>query len=519
MKRTLLFLVALLAVGTTGTGHAAIYAGVESVRRDFAIDPNAAVVIENWFGNIDVVAADGNTLSVVIRKEIRGVDRAAVEEGRNAVKIEISGDNKTRVLRTLFPAQRVQRWEPNVSYTVRVPRNAHIRIRNHATERIRVSGVAGPIGISSNAGPIFLEAVSGSAFVQSSNGNIHYSASATPTGDVQLTTINGYVQVTMPPAANLRWIAQTLKGDFLTNLPLKGGRFTGTSFTGVLNSSRGPTLTTAAMMGNVFFLRHGSDRTAAKSVRLQLAALPRTVPPNAGPAVPREFRRPLVAEAFRFKTPIGDVAIGQIQGNAQIETGAGQVQLGVVNGDCQILSHGGPLDLGDIFGTVSGETKAGDILVRSARRGGSLTTGGGIIRVFYAGGPMTLRSGGGDIFVRSASSAINAETRSGDVTINYEANVKSASVAARTAEGNVVLNVSPSFAADIEAVVTTSDPSAEGIRSEFGLAIHREQVGGRTRIRATGKINGGGEKIELSADEGSIRISAQAVPSVLGPIR
>jgi hypothetical protein len=41
--------------------------------------------------------------------------------------------------------------------------------------------------------------------------------------------------------------------------------------------------------------------------------------------------------------------------------------------------------------------------------------------------------------------------------------------------------------------------------------VRREQVGNKTRIRATGKINGGGERVELYAEEGDIHISAQNI--------
>jgi hypothetical protein len=47
-----------------------------------------------------------------------------------------------------------------------------------------------------------------------------------------------------------------------------------------------------------------------------------------------------------------------------------------------------------------------------------------------------------------------------------------------------------------------------------GLTVRREQVGKKTRIHATGKINGGGERVELYAEEGDIHISAQTIAPV-----
>ena len=72
------------------------------------------------------------------------------------------------------------------------------------------------------------------------------------------------------------------------------------------------------------------------------------------------------------------------------------------------------------------------------------------------------------------------------------------------------------FAADIDATILTSDPDVNEMHIDFnGITVRREQVGNKTRIRATGKINGGGERVELYAEEGDIHISAQT----LAPMR
>src|SRR6185503_10102677 len=104
-----------------------------------------------------------------------------------------------------------------------------------------------------------------------------------------------------------------------------------------------------------------------------------------------------------------------------------------------------------------------------------------------------LESGGGDITVRQANAPLSAETRSGDIFIAMDGAARSQKVFARTFKGSVAFNVSRGFGADIDAVVITVDPEANNIRTDMtGLSIQRSQVNGKTRIRATGKINGGG---------------------------
>ena len=115
-----------------------------------------------------------------------------------------------------------------------------------------------------------------------------------------------------------------------------------------------------------------------------------------------------------------------------------------------------------------------------------------------------------------ASAAIDAETSSGDISITVDPSDRTEKITARSAQGNIVLNVKPQFAADIDATVVVSDNNANTIQSDFpGLTIRREQVNGKTFIRATGKINGGGERVELYAGAGTIHIASQ----IMAPIR
>ena len=209
----------------------------------------------------------------------------------------------------------------------------------------------------------------------------------------------------------------------------------------------------------------------------------------------------------------------EVRGWARVQTAAGEIKLGMVYGDCAVMTNGGPIDIGEVTGTLTASTDAGDVMVRSAREGGKISTAGGIIRIQYTGGPTTLQSGGGDISVRQAAGPVNAETRSGDINITADSQQKTQKVQAHTQQGSISLNLSPRFAADIDATVLTSHPNTNVIHSDFaGLTIKKEQVGDKTRIHATGKINGGGERIELFAEEGDIHISNTAASTTaMGP--
>jgi hypothetical protein len=182
-----------------------------------------------------------------------------------------------------------------------------------------------------------------------------------------------------------------------------------------------------------------------------------------------------------------------------------------VAGKCYVSSLGGPLNLGEISGRLTASTAAGDVLVHAAREGGSISTQAGTIHLLYTGGPTALESGGGDIVVRQAAGPVTAETRSGDIIITIDPSAKSQKMSAKTSNGNVIVNLTPRFAGDLAATLLTSDPDRHRFRSDFpGLKIERDQFNGKTRIRITGAINGGGEKLDLFAEDGGIQLSSTA---------
>ncbi len=513
----------ILVLAVTLTGATALTKEVmvtDRFEKELPIDLGGSVIIDNPVGNIEIIGTDEEKISWVAVKTIRGIDRDAIEEARMQVQLTMAGDQRVRILRTLIPPFRSGRWAVSVKYAVRVPRTVHVKVISHSSDRIRITDIRGNVNVTNFAGMVLLDRVSGVSFVDSSNGDILLNAPSRIMSNAQLNTVNGNIEVRAPAEASFQWVGETVKGDARTTFPVRIRAFGNNSFRGSINAPGGPIIATSTLMGNIFVLKNGSQSASAKSVKIR------------EPDIPTPKRTPYTAAAqtiqqtvvegpfFNFVTSLGNIAIGEIRGAAKVVTGAGEVQLGSVYGNCEVISFGGPLNLGEILGSLNARTVAGDILVQAAREGGTITTGGGIIRLLYTGGPVRLQSGGGDIVVRQAAAPVSAETRSGDITITLDPAENSQKISARTSKGNVILNVTPTFAAEIDATVMTSDPDTNRFKSDFaGLSIQRDQVSGKTRIRATGKINGGGDKIELFAEDGGIQInSSRSAPiSVIAP--
>jgi DUF4097 and DUF4098 domain-containing protein YvlB len=514
MKTRAPFIIAAFFLAASAWG-ASNFGGTETVTANLPIDAEGSVWIENPTGNIDIIGTDDDFISFLAQKIVHGIDGAAAAEAREQTQILTTGDERVRQFRTQLPPLRNTRWTSSVNFIIRLPRTVLVKIGSQSAEHIHIVGLTRSVTVKNTNGGVVLDNVTGSAVVQSVNGSIFFNPGTAPSGSTQLTTVNGQIDVYMPPEASFRWVAETIRGDFKTNFKSVSGRMQGTTFRGGVNGSRGPTITTSSLMGTVNMVRKGTNGLDVRSVRTYSTVAGTAAGP---PALARIIQMPFVQGDFFYSTSLGSFDIGQVAGNAKIETGAGEVKLGIVKGECTLVSLGGPLTLGDVFGVLNARTKAGDVLINAARSGGFVSTGGGLIRILYGGGPLTLHSDGGDIIVRETSGSVAADTPSGDITINIDPGSRGVAIDAKTSEGNVTVNVGPRFAADIDAIVMTSDATANAIHTDFaGLTFRREQVGNKTRIRATGKVNGGGERVVLFAEEGDIHIGGQSSNPILSP--
>ena len=480
---------------------------VDRFSREFTLDIGGSFWIENPTGSIEIIGTDSAGLKVDVVKTVVGDDMQSLALGIDQTRVMMEGNAQVRIIRTAVPVVRSGNWKSNVAYTVYVPRSVHVKISTTSSERIRVQNIAGNVTVKNFSALIVFDNVVGSSIVDTVNGTIVYDYTAKPSANAQLSSVNGKIEVRVPGDSNFTWVADTIQGEFLTTMPVRGG-FNGSTFRASVNSPGGPTLTTASLMGKVVLLRKGTRPEDARSVQ-QTPRVSIPIPP-AGNTWETKFQAAKFDGNLVMSVPIGSIEVGRIEGFARVDTGAGAIKLDSVLGEATVVSLGGPLNLGDIYRALSAHTDAGDIIVRGALEGGVVSTGGGTIRLLYAGGPTTLRSGGGDIIVRQASGSIDAETTSGDITISADPNTKSEKFEAKSQQGSVVLNLNPRFSADIEATIITSNPDANAIHSAFPcLTMHRDQVNGKTRIRAVGKINGGGQKIQLFATEGNIHITSQ----------
>lgn len=507
--------------------------GGQRFRSAVKVEADASILIDNPIGPVIVVGTDKVELRWEVVKNVRAVDAKAFQEGLSLTRLHFEGHEKARALRTLIPYPlRNGRWESVVSYRVEIPRSASLTIVNVSGELIRVVGMSGPVVVKNVNARIELDRISGPLKVESVNGSIFARFPDGPRENCLLSSVNGRIQVSVAPEAPFTWVAQTIRGGIHSSVPLQGffRRHQGSRVYQAVNRKNGPTIETVAMMGEVFLLAEGTAIAEAKPIsqaeepspqrrasldqpqplRPEMRSVYQQVAANLLQApTARSFaeQRMRVAGDFLVDASIGSIFVAEVDGDAHLATRAGEIVVGRLSGEGEIRSLGGSLHLGDVSGPLNAQTSVGDIQVRAARRGGKVITEAGNINIEYSGGPITLRSGGGDVAVRQAAAAVDAQTRSGDVVISTARAHDSIAIGATTDDGHIILNVSPRFAADVDAVLTTDATSSNLVFSDIpGLTIVREPIGDRVRIRASGKLNGGGPKVILRASGGNIQI-------------
>jgi hypothetical protein len=170
----------------------------------------------------------------------------------------------------------------------------------------------------------------------------------------------------------------------------------------------------------------------------------------------------------------GDVRVGSVEGQVEIQTGDGDVLVGDVLGETAIRTGDGDVSLGMIRGpTLTVRTGDGDVAV-----------GGGEAE------RIEIRTGDGDVALGSASGAVDAVTNDGDVSIQL---ATASPVSVRTGDGDIAIIVAQALGFDLD--LTGADVSVPR-----GMIME----GGVTSGSARGTVNGGGPLIKAVSGDGTV---------------
>lgn len=228
-----------------------------------------------------------------------------------------------------------------------------------------------------------------------------------------------------------------------------------------------------------------------------------------------------------LSTSGGDMHAGDVQGDVTLKTSGGNIEMGVVGGEAYVATSGGDItvksvgkslrantsggniEIGDVGGEAKVSTSGGDIKVRKVSGSATMSTAGGNIDLDGASGTVKASTAGGDISLQNITGSIDASTAGGNVEAELRPSGKGRSKLT-SAGGEIVLSIPEDAKATIEATIRiqgrwSSRRSDYKVRSDF-KADSYEQNDDDREIRATYKLNGGGELIELKTVNSDITL-------------
>ncbi|TDE18517.1 DUF4097 family beta strand repeat-containing protein [Dyadobacter psychrotolerans] len=215
--------------------------------------------------------------------------------------------------------------------------------------------------------------------------------------------------------------------------------------------------------------------------------------------------------------------------STNIKTSGGSIKIASLTGEQNFTTSGGSLKVEDLEGTINGRTSGGSIEVSNCRKNIELVTSGGSIKATDLKGNIELKTSGGSIALNNLDGDIAAHTSGGSV----KGDVIKGSLNTGTSGGSVRLaNVSGSLRA------STSAGSVEVSMAQLGQYLDLKSSAGSIRVtmplekgldlnlkgnkvtiplknfdgsidkdRVSGKLNGGGIPVTLSASSGSVYVN------------
>ena len=213
-----------------------------------------------------------------------------------------------------------------------------------------------------------------------------------------------------------------------------------------------------------------------------------------------------VTGAVDARTSGGDMTVGDVGGRTLLRTSGGSIRAERIRGPLDAQTSGGDVEVREATQSVVARTSGGDIELNEI--GGALEaqTSGGDIDGQSLRGTVDVRTSAGDIELRAVQGGIRAETSVGDIEVEMVDGGSDYASTIRTSHGDIEIVLPGGLAATIDAEVQSvyGRVDREDIYSDVPLT--RESSGASGTLRATGTMNGGGARIELRTNGGSIRI-------------
>ena len=246
----------------------------------FAAGGGRTVDVRNINGFIHVEATNDSTVQMSIRKVIRAETQDDLAEAQRDVRLDFR-DGAARVEATVTDRREHvcgepwnddgRRWDRvryavRYDFTVRVPRDAAVRLCTINSGDVTVTGTQGDFDVDNVNGLIEMNQVGGAGSAHTVNGRVTVTFTANPRRESSFKTVNGNIEVTFRDGLAADFAMKTFNGGLFTDFdaqPLattvktagerRNGRFVyrANEFTRVRVGSGGPQITFETLNGNI----------------------------------------------------------------------------------------------------------------------------------------------------------------------------------------------------------------------------------------------------------------------------
>ena len=249
--------------------HASDHRGAlsEEFHQTYALTPDGRIELDNINGPVHISSWDQNQVKV------DAVKYADTKERLDEAKIEIDARNDSISIRTKYPDHN-QRWNwgshnnpASVEYTLTVPRTARLDEIKLINGSLDVTGMSGEVNASCINGQLEAHDLSGRARLSTINGRLDARFGQLASNSVELNSVNGSVELTIPSDSKAELEADTVSGGINNDfgLHVNHHNFVGHDLRGELGSG-GAHISLKNVNGRIE-IRHAQDGRAISPVK------------------------------------------------------------------------------------------------------------------------------------------------------------------------------------------------------------------------------------------------------------
>ena len=206
----------------------------EIIKKQFTLpDPDTKVLLNicNVFGSVDVEAHDKNTILVEVEKVVEGRSEAdvklgmeeltvGVEQERDFIRMSVKTPYTTYHHRNdrfscgwTYHGEEDRDYWYRFNYKVKVPKAISVKVSTVNNGDISINGVKGEVNANNVNGSILLANIQGNTKAHTVNGGIRANYTALPPKTATFDTVNGDIEVTVPPGSNAIYTFDTRWGE------------------------------------------------------------------------------------------------------------------------------------------------------------------------------------------------------------------------------------------------------------------------------------------------------------------